>query len=146
VGYIEYAKFYDQNENVHKIKVKNDTGALFSSIDFKLAKLLGFDQTIQDFNDFEEQYNFDSLKDGKKIKLIAQRKFEDHPEIIDIALVKQSTGLDLRPIVKVKFEMSGVKQESKFTLTHRKDLVYDGIIGRRGLKKFLVDPGQKFLG
>lgn len=146
VGYVEYAKLFNPDGSIHQIKVKNDSGALWSSIDTNLARVAGFDKALDEFASFEEKHPFEGLKSGRKVKLIAQREFEDHPYIVNVALVKQSTGIDLRPVIKLTFEMSGVKQEAKFTVTHRKDMVYDAIIGRRSLKKFLIDPGRKFLG
>jgi alpha-L-glutamate ligase-like protein len=145
VGYVEYAKLFGQDGRVHEIKVRNDSGALWSSIDSTLAIELGFGKTLEDFYEFEKLHPFTSLKEGRKIKLIAQRAFEDHPEIDNILLVKQSTGVDLRPVIKISFEMSGIKQDARFTVTHRKDMIYDAIIGRKGLKKFLIDPVKKFL-
>jgi alpha-L-glutamate ligase-like protein len=146
VGFVEYAKLFGADGRVHEIKVRNDTGALWSSIDSGLATELGYGGILDDFYEFERLHPFETLKDGQKVKLMAQREFEDHPLIENVLLVKQSTGLDLRPVVKLDFEMSGIRQEAKFTVTHRKDMLYDAIIGRKGLKKFLIDPGKKFLG
>lgn len=147
VGFVEFAKIYSLKEEFsQKIKVRNDTGALWSSIDTSLAEVMGFKESLNEFYAFAEKHPFSTLKEGRKVKLLAQREFEDHKEIVDVALVKQSTGLDLRPVIKIPFEMSGIKQESKFTVTRRKDMLYDAIIGRKSLKKFLVEPEKKFLG
>lgn len=146
VGRVEYATFYGYSEIHKKIKIKNDTGALWSSISEKLATELGFGDVIKEFDKFETGHSFKTLKEGVKLKLLAQRAFEDHSEIVNIALIKQSTGLDLRPVIMLEFEMSGVRVKSKFTITHRRDLVYEAIIGRKALKKFLIDPAKKFLG
>jgi alpha-L-glutamate ligase-like protein len=147
VGFVEYAKLYSPKDDFsHKIKVRNDTGAKWSSIDTSLAEVMGFGSALKEFYAFAEKHEFYTLKDGRKLKLLAQRHFEDHSDIVDIALVKQSTGIDLRPVIKIPFEMSGVQQEAKFTVTPRQDMLYDAIIGRKSLKKFLVDPEKKFLG
>jgi len=146
VGRVEYINVFDKNSNPIRIKARNDTGALWSSIDEGLARELGFGDVLDMFDQFEAAHPFSTLKEGRKIKLLAQREFEDIPGVVNVALVKQSTGLDLRPIIKMPFEMSGVTQEAKFTITHRKDMLYDAIIGRRALKKFLIDPARKFLG
>jgi alpha-L-glutamate ligase-like protein len=146
VGRVEYANIYGDLENPIQIKVKNDTGALISSLDESLARTLGYDKLLDEFNAFEALHPFSDLKEGRKVKLLAQRHFEDYEQIVNIALVKQSRGLDLRPIVKIPFEMSGVRQDANFTITHRKDMIYGAIIGRKALKKFLIDPARKFLG
>lgn len=146
VGRVEYIYIQDKEGNPIRIKSRNDTGALWSSIDEKLAIDLGFGPALERFEEFKKTHPFSGLKEGRKVKLIAQREFEDVPGVVNVALVKQSTGLDLRPVIKITFEMSGVKQEAKFTITHRKDMLYGAIIGRRALKKFLIDPARKFLG
>ncbi len=146
VGFIEYAEILGKDGLSHKIKVKNDSGALWSSLDTTMAKELGYNEALNEFEEFSKDHPFSNLREGRKIKLLAQRKFEDHKDIVNVALVKQSTGLDLRPVLKIPFIMSGLKVDTKFTITHRKDMVYDAIIGRRGLRKFLINPTGKFLG
>lgn len=146
VGRVEYISVFDNEGKAIKIKARNDTGALWSSIDERLARDLGFGDILDQFDQFEASHPFANLKEGRKVKLIAQREFEDIEGIANIALVKQSSGIDLRPIIKITFKMSGIKQEAKFTITHRKDMLYGAIIGRRALKKFLIDPARKFLG
>lgn len=146
VGRVEYIHFTDSNGKIRTIKARNDTGAFWSSIDETLARELGYGGILDKFNEFKESHPFSDLKEGRKIKLKAQREFEDEPEITTIALVKQSSGIDLRPVIKIPFEMSGIKQNASFTITHRKDMIYGAIIGRKALRKFLVDPARKFLG
>jgi alpha-L-glutamate ligase-like protein len=146
VGFVEYADVYDLDGNPTKIKVRNDTGAYWSAMDYRLAEALGFKDILDDFYKFELEHPFDNLKDGKRVKILAQRHFEDHHLIRNVALVKQANGLDLRPIIELSFEMSGLRIQALFTVTHRKDMMYGVIIGRKGLKKFLIDPGKRFLG
>lgn len=147
VGFVEYAKLFSPKEDYsHTVKVRNDTGALWSSINTSLAEVMGFKKALDDFYDFAQKHPFSNLKEGRKVKLLAQRKFEDHEQIVDVLLIKASNGLDLRPVIKLSFEMSGVRQVSKFTVTHRKDMLYDALIGRKSMKKFLIDPEKKFLG
>ncbi len=145
VGRVENVMFFDRVDQPLKIKVRNDSGALWSSIDESLTRQLGYGDILDQFSKFEEEHPFETLKEGRKIKLLAQRKFEDNENIVTIALVKQSIGLDLRPVIRIPFEMSGIKQNAAFTITHRKDMLYGAIIGRKALKRFLIDPARKFV-
>ncbi|GIW57511.1 MAG: hypothetical protein KatS3mg083_456 [Candidatus Dojkabacteria bacterium] len=146
VGRVEYVYFTDSHGNIHKVKARNDTGALWSAMDETLARSLGYNEILDRFDEFEKHHKFSTLKEGRKVKLLAQKYFEDDLQIVDIALVKQSAGIDLRPVLKIPFTMSGIKQVTKFTITHRKEMLYEVIIGRKALKKFLIDPARKFLG
>lgn len=145
VGRVEYINVFDKFGMPLRIKARNDSGALWSSIDENLARQLGYGNALDEFDSFELNNTFTTLKEGRKIKLLAQRQFEDNPNIVTVALVKQSSGIDLRPVIKIPFEMSGVRQMGAFTVTHRKDMVYGAIIGRKALKKFLIDPARKFM-
>lgn len=146
VGRVEYINLFTPDNLPVKIKARNDSGALWSSIDENLARELGYGDALDEFDRFEALHPFATLKEGRKVKLLAQREFEDSTNIVNVALVKQSSGIDLRPVIKIPFEMSGIRQVGAFTITHRKDMLYTAIIGRKALKKFLIDPGQKFLG
>lgn len=146
VGRVEYIIVFGKDNVPLKVKAKNDTGAFRSSIDENLARDLGFGDVLDKFNQFKAAHSFSSLKEARKIKLLAQREFEDIPGISGVALVKQSTGIDLRPIIKLTFQMSGITQSAKFTVAQRKNMSLDVIIGRKALKKFLIDPASKFLG
>lgn len=146
VGRVEFITLLGKDGKEKRIKVKTDTGALWSSIDDRVASELGYGELIEEFKKFKKENPFKTYKEGRKVKMLAKKHFADHPEIASIALIKQSTGLDLRPMINIRFVMSGLKQKGKFTITHRKDLVYGGIIGRRSLRPFLIDISQKFLG
>ena len=142
VGYIEDIKIFGPDGLEKLIKVRNDTGARWSAIDEDLVRSMGYAQILDEFNAFKEHNPFTNLKEGRKIKLIAQRTFEEHPEI----LIQQSTGYDLRPVIRIPFEMSGVHQTAKFSVTQRSHMFYDAIIGRKALRGFLIDPSRIYLG
>lgn len=146
VGYIEHIKIFSPNGEEKMIKVRNDTGARWSSIDETLMREMGYSDILDQFKSFKEHNPFSNLKEGRKVKLIAQRTFEEHPEIANIILIQQSAGYDLRPVFRLSFEMSGIKQEAKFSVTSRSHMFYDAIIGRKALRKFLIDPSRIYLG
>jgi alpha-L-glutamate ligase-like protein len=146
VGRVEYINMIKPDGTNLILKSRNDSGALWSSIDESIALEMGFGNELEQIEEFKRQNPFNDYKEGKRVKLLAQRVFEDNPKILNIALVKQAKGFDLRPIIKLKFKMSGIEQEAGFTVTKRSDMLYKAIIGRRALKYFLIDPSRKFLG
>ncbi|MCX8034782.1 MAG: RimK/LysX family protein [Candidatus Dojkabacteria bacterium] len=147
IGYVEYIYLYGRNEEKIKIKCKNDTGAFYSSIDEDLASILGYKEAIVEFKQFIKDHNLTDLKTAKKIKIICAKFFEEHPEIQDIALIKQSNGFEIRPIIRLKFELNDVVKVTDFTVTSRKktSLIYKAILGRKALRKnFIIIPAGKF--
>lgn len=145
VGFVENIHLNHNNRTL-KIKTRNDSGALWSTIDEKIAVYLGYGALIEQVKIFAEQNEFKGIKQGRKIKQKAIEHFKNFDEISTFALVKQTTGLELRPIIKIEFEMSGVKQLGRFTISKRNHMLYRCIIGRKDLKRsFLVDPEKAFL-
>lgn len=147
IGYVEHVYLYDRSDGKIKIKCKNDTGAYYSSIDEELAYKLGYKNSINEFKQYIKDHNLTDLKAAKKIKIMCSKFFEEHPEIHDIALIKQSNGFEIRPIIRLKFELSDVIKITDFTVTSRKktSLIYKAILGRKALKRnFIIIPSGKF--
>lgn len=153
IGIIETIKIFP-NPNVkkkkrkpkpEKIKAKIDTGALYSSLDYKLALRLGYnfleqyrEVTQKGFKDHEEAVRF-----WKTMKDLFPP--EDRPEqLAYFSLVKSSNGFSVRPTIKVKIELGEETKEVLFTIADRSSLNYATIIGRRDLKGFLIDPTKTF--
>lgn len=56
--------------------------------------------------------------------------------------VKSSFGEELRSIVPLSFKIKGEKIDTEVNLADRSQMKYEMIIGRKDLKKFLVDPSK----
>lgn len=62
--------------------------------------------------------------------------------IIEQRMIRSSLGEEIRSIVPFTFYLKGEKIETEVFLADRSQMKYDIIIGRRDLKKFLVDPSK----
>lgn len=146
IGFVEVAKLVNEDGEGVEIKVRNDSGAYWSTIDSEIAVVLGFKGVLDDFEEFKKNNVFKTYIQGQKVKSKAQDYFANHKLIRDVALVKQSSGFELRPVVELDLEMSKIKQKAKFSITKRGMMLYRGIIGRRELRNhYLIDPERKFI-
>ena len=146
VGFISTANFIGPNgEVVKKIKVKNDSGALYTSIDRDLAIDLGYKQALEDFDALGvETYHVDKTE-ALKLKKKLMKFIKDHPEIVGLNTIKSGNIITIRPKVRIKIEMEGVIVEGICNISDRSNMVYKAIVGRRELKKnFLVDSNKIF--
>ncbi len=147
VGFISYATFYslDGEKVVKKVKVKNDSGALYTSIDLDLAYQLGFNKALEDFHKLGLDKHFKTKKEALNLKKKMQKFVENHPEIIGLSVVKSGNILTVRPKVKLFIEMEGLKVETIANISDRSNMIYKAIIGRRTLRKnFLIDTNKVF--
>jgi alpha-L-glutamate ligase-like protein len=140
IGVVENVKiFIDKKEEI-QLRAKIDTGAYSTSIDKELATKIGFKKTIEEFEKIDfSKYDLKPGK-GKEIEKDILNKYKNKiPFLEDVSLVISSSGITIRPIVKLKFEMDDQMVISRANITDRKDLKYQMIVGRKDLKKFLVE-------
>ena len=55
------------------------------------------------------------------------------------AVIFFSSGSSIRPVARISFVMDQQKVFSKINIVNRKNLKYQMIVGRRDLKRFLVE-------
>ena len=144
IGTFENAKFFHtQDDTSILVKVKNDTGAYSTSISYDIAQKLGLDQVLEYFNNL----SFDKKNLTHKRAKIIQKKWnlvaKENLLIEKIVVINSSNGVSIRPVVLISFEMSGIKVETRATIQEREGLRYPIIIGRRDLRKFLIDTSKK---
>lgn len=146
VGFLAMANFYGPNgEYAKKIKVKNDSGALYTSIDRDLAVELGYKQALDDFDSLGVNTYHNDRDEALTIKKRLMRFVKNHPEIIGLNTIKSGNIITIRPKVNIKLEMEGVIVDAICNISDRSNMVYKAIIGRRELKKnFLVDSNKIF--
>ncbi len=140
IGLIEKVKLKSTDGRIIEIEAKIDTGADSSSIDTELARQLGFGSTIDEFHKIDIS-GYDILPEKeKKIKEDFMKKFgEQVPNLENIAVVFSSSGKSIRPVVKCLFSMDDEVVISKMNITDRSKLKYQMIVGRKDLKKFLIE-------
>ena len=143
IGSIEKVDILGINDRNVTTKAKIDTGAFSTSIDTALARQLGFGPTIDAFAkiDLSEFGNITEkgLGIGKKI----EKKYGHRiPHLVETSVTWSSSGVTIRPIVKLTFIMDKKTITTKVNIVDRSDLNYDMIIGKRNLNKFLVDVSK----
>jgi alpha-L-glutamate ligase-like protein len=141
IGSIEEIKIIGKNNTEIKTKAKIDTGAYSTSIDTKLAKSLGFEHVINEFDKIDLTKYEITPKNEKSIKkaILAENKI---PDLVDVAVIFASSGSSIRPIVKTKFTMDKKIIPAQVNIIDRSDMKYDIIIGKRNLHQFLVDVSK----
>jgi len=100
----------------------------------KLIDLVGKNELDSELTDKEAE---------KESRKLGNRLSEQDKRIEKVAYVRSSHGLTLRPCIRLTFNLSGVKVNSRTNITDRGLLKYQMIIGKRDLKEFLVDVGKK---
>lgn len=140
IGVVQEISLSGKEKKQITLKAKVDTGAGLTSIDEDLAKELGFESAINYFKSFNIPANMSreelqKLSDDKIYKELVK-----HPDIEAVAKIFSSHGGSYRIQVSIKMKVSGLIINTKATVISRAGLQYSVIIGRRDLKRFLVDP------
>jgi alpha-L-glutamate ligase-like protein len=139
IGTIEKVKLIGKEAKEIEVEAKIDTGAYSTSIDVKLAKDLGFESVLEYFDKIEKPFGF-SRDQVKQIEEDLRKKhLAGHEDLEDIAAVYSSSGVTIRPKVKIKFVMDNEEVFSRANIVERTELKYPIIIGKRDLKRFLIE-------
>lgn len=143
IGSIEKVKLLGKDDIEIDIEAKVDTGAYSTSIDIELAKQLGFEETITAFDKIDlSLYDLQSANEQALKKEIFAKCSKDVPKLKDVAIVFSSSGSSVRPVVNISFTMDKTTINAKVNIIDRQNLKYPMIIGKRNLKKFLVDVSK----
>ncbi len=137
---VEKIKLTGLNEKMIELEVKIDTGAFSSSMDVELASELGFNEVYDKFSEIDLSKYELKPENEQEIKkdILGKYKKKIHG-LDDIAVIFSASGSSIRPVVKVRFVMDEEKVISRINITNRKDLKYSMIIGKRDLKRFLIE-------
>ncbi|MFA5871781.1 MAG: sugar-transfer associated ATP-grasp domain-containing protein [Parcubacteria group bacterium] len=140
IGTIEKIKLTDKDEKEIEVEAKIDTGAYSTSIDVALAKQLGFGETIEKFSKIDfSKLEFSSAKEADLKRTLIERCQKEIPDLADVGIIFSASGSSIRPVVNLKFMMDNKSISSKANIAERLDLKYPVIIGRRDLKRFLIE-------
>ncbi len=140
IGSVEKVKLIGRNGKEIEVKAKIDTGAYSTSIDRELARNLGFGETIEAFDKLDLSSFELSPENEAEIKKEVFRAAEGKvPHLADVATVFSSSGESIRPVVRLSFVMDGVLIPAKVNIVDRSHLKYRMIVGKRNLRRFLVD-------
>ena len=140
IGTVERVLFVGKDGKEIEVDAKIDTGAYSTSIDAELANQLGFGKTIEKFSTIDlSPYKIVPENESRIKKDILEKYKGMLPDLEDVAVVFSASGSSIRPVVKIEFEMDREKVLSKMNIVDRKSLKYPMIIGKRDLKKFLIE-------
>ena len=139
IGTVEKVKLLGKNGKEIEIEAKIDTGAQSSSIDVKLAKELGFEDVLEYFEKIEKPSDFARDQASQIEEDLRKRYLAGYEDLEDITIVYSSSGMTIRPKIKINFIMNNEEVISKINIIERTGLKYPMIIGRKDLKKFLIE-------
>lgn len=123
-----------------EIKAKVDTGAGYSSIDKNLAKELGYEDVINEFDEITK--NVLDIKDKEEREFLMKDKLKEWGDNFNTVLIKSSHGVSYRLIIRMDIILSGILINTPVTIIERSDLKFPAIIGRKSLRNYLVDPSK----
>lgn len=138
IGSIEKVKLVGRKDREVEVEAKIDTGASWSSIDTDLARQLGFEKTVEAYENLDIKY--EDIKDlDKKDRW---NIFKNIPHIEATTIIQSSHGTTYRPMVKIKIVLDRRVIYTKVTIIDRSNLKYPILIGKRNLSKFLIDVNK----
>lgn len=139
IGAVEKVKLIGKNGKEMEVEARIDTGAGISSIDKDLARELGFGDAVRYWEDF----HLDRVLTPEEIEGLSQnetwKELEKHPDVVSVAKVFSSHGATYRIEVRLPITIDNQQVLSKISIANRGDLRYPLLIGRRDLKKYLID-------
>ena len=139
IGTTEKVKLFGKNEKEIEVSARIDTGAGISSIDKELARDLGYEQAVKYWEDF----HLDRVLNEEEITSLSQnqtwKELEKHPDIIGVAKIFSTHGATYRIEIRVPLVIDQQKIISKLSIANRIGMKYPLLIGRRDLKKYLID-------
>ena len=138
IGCIEKVKLIGKDGKEIEIEAKIDTGADSSSIDITLAEALGFGSAIETFSSrLGERNVLEELSKEEREKL-----FAGIDDLVGTVPVRSSHGTSYRPMIRIDLIMDTFTIPAKVSVIDRSRLDYKMIIGRKNLRKFLVDVNK----
>ncbi|OGI22094.1 MAG: hypothetical protein A2808_03660 [Candidatus Moranbacteria bacterium RIFCSPHIGHO2_01_FULL_55_24] len=138
IGAIEKVKLIGKDGKELEVEAKIDTGADSTSIDTQIAEELGFHEALEEFE--RRVANRDILQELSKEE--REKLFADIPDLASTVPVKSSHGTSYRPMVRIDLVIDGVTVPAKVSIIGRSHLEYPVIVGRKSLRKFLIDVNK----
>jgi alpha-L-glutamate ligase-like protein len=138
IGSIEKVKLIGKDGKEIEVEAKVDTGADSTSIDTELARQLGFENTLRMFE--ERVAGRDIFKELSKEA--REKLFSDIPNLADTAQVHSSHGTSYRPMIRIELAIDSIIVPAKVSIIDRSRMEYPVIIGKKSLRKFLIDVNK----
>lgn len=138
IGSIEKIKLIGKDGKEIEVEAKIDTGADSTSIDTELAKQLGFEDALKAFE--KKMASRDVMRELTKPE--REQLFAEIPGLADTASVKSSHGTSYRPVIRIECVIDTFTIPAKVSVIDRSRMEYPVIIGRKSLRKFLIDVNK----
>lgn len=135
IGGTEKIKLIGLNGKEVEIVARIDSGADSSAIDISLAEELGFGETMRIFK--ERMGDKDVLRDLTRSE--REKLFSQIPGLADTRSVHSSHGRSYRAVLLVTLVIDTVSFPAKVSVIDRSGLKYKMIVGKKHLRKFLID-------
>lgn len=142
IGSVEKVKLIGKDDKEIEVEAKIDTGADSTSIDTALARELGYGDVLDFFETIPKPAST-KREDLRKISDEYDVKYKNaHPDLKGVVFAYSANGFSMRPKIEISFIMDTVRVSSYVTVINRAHLEYPVIIGRKSLRKFLVDVSK----
>jgi len=142
IGTVEKVKLIGKDGKEAEVEARVDTGAGISSIDKKLAEEIGFADAVK----YWENFHLDRVLSKEEINSLSNnetwKELEKHSDIIGVAKTYSSHGATYRIEIKTTLFIDKTEIISKLSISNREEMKYPILIGRRDLKKFLIDVNK----
>lgn len=139
IGTVEKVKLVGKDGKEIEVEAKIDTGAYSTSIDANLAKELSFSSVLEYFDKIEKPAGF-TREQAKEVEENLRKKYlAGHEDLEDIVVIYSSSGVTIRPKVKIKLIIDNLEIISIANIVERTELKQPMIVGRKDLKKFLIE-------
>ncbi len=116
-------------------EAKVDSGAYTSSISEDIAKELGYDKILENFNKIDTPLNLNIGNINIKEEEL-KKKYT-----LNLKSIRSANGFSIRPVISTSLEFcdTDVIIDTEFTIAQRSYMRYPIIIGRKDLSNFLLD-------
>lgn len=119
------------------IQAKIDSGAQASSLDYEVARKIGYGATVDYLKSFLLDQPMTRIE-AKKLERKFKSELKSHEEVRGVKIVNSASGSTVRVTVLVRFLLKGERIDADVNLISRKHLTYDMIVGRRDVSGFLI--------
>jgi hypothetical protein len=142
IGSVEKVKLIGKDGKEIEVEAKIDTGADSTSIDIELAKQLGFTDALSFFETIPKPTSIDR-NNLKKLSGEYDIKYKNaHVDLQAITFIYSANGFSMRPKIEVSLAIDTITIPVHATIVNRENLGYPVIVGRKSLRKFLVDVSK----
>jgi hypothetical protein len=142
IGTVEKVKLIGKDGKEIEVEARIDTGAGISAIDINLARELGFGEAVR----YWEEFKLDRVLSEEEVNELSKnetwKELMKHPDICEVAKIFSSHGATYRIEIKLELVIDKMLILSRLSVANREGMKYSLLVGRRDLKKFLIDANK----